>query len=330
MSGSSSPSGETKYNWNEDMGPRWNNLLNTAPWALGMVGSNGQLQIPERAQYTGERHAPIAYDQYAAGSNIRSLNERSTGTIEAGNAARGQITNTLGGGYLGENGGNPYMGLNPAAGNPYVGGNQYMGESPAFNSMMGDVMGDMASGYQQGTSAETTRLFNHAGAFGGSAHQNAVMNNQAALAKGMGQTANQMRSQQFDRSAGLKEAELGRGFQNYNAGLDRGMQGWEGERGRMMQASGLGQNEQGLALNRAGAQMGVGEMYQQQGQKERDFLFDQWNQNQQHPFQLMDWLSGLYGRAQGGMAPNSQVYSSGASSAAPYAGAALGLASLFG
>jgi hypothetical protein len=366
MGGSSAPSGETRYNWNEDMGPRWNSLLNTAPWAANfdMNEAGNVTGIKPRAQFTGERFAPMDYNQFAAGENIRSLNERSTGTIEAGNAARGQISNTLGGGYLEGPGSNPYAGLDVPAMNPYIGGNQHMnqntttdrnafaGNNPYFRDTMNTGLEDIANAYQRGTAADTKSAFTRAGVFGGSAHRDTQANNEAALGKSLSGFADSMLNQQYNRSAGLEDSFLGRdvqnqqfnkgqnaslmenqlnrGFQNFNSGIDRGMQGWEGERNRMMGAVGAGQNEQGMALQRAGAQMGVGDMYQNQGQKQRDFNFDQWNQNQQHPFTMMDWLSGLYGRAQGGMAPNSQVYQSGASNAAPYAGAALGLASLFG
>jgi hypothetical protein len=361
--GGSSPSGETKYNWSEPMAPRWTGILDSALRGAFDVDSAGGWTPKPRAQYTGERYAPMDYNQFAAGENIRSLNERSTGTIEAGNAARGEVSKTLGGGYLGEQG-NPYMGLRTAGMNPYIGGNEhatqntqtdrnaFAGNNPYFRDTMNQGLEDITSAYQNGTAADTTRMFNLAGAFGGSAHQKKMANNEAGLGKSLGNFADSMLNQQYNRSAsledsylgrdlqnqqsnasrqsGLMESQIGRGFENFNRGLDRGMQGYEGERGRMMQATGLGQNEQGMALQRAGAQMGVGDMYQKQGQQQRDFNFDQWNQNQQHPFTMMDWLSGLYGRAQGGMAPNSQVYQSGASNAAPYAGAALGLASLFG
>jgi hypothetical protein len=363
MSGGSSPSGETRYTWNEDMAPRWNTMLNAAPWEAGMMNQDGSFGIKPRAQYTGERHAPLTYDQTAAGSNIRSLNDLSLGTIDVGNKARQQTSRTLSGDYLGEGpSGNPYMGLAPAASNPYIGGNEYQGANPStdrnlfagnnpyFRDTLMQGMDDITSQYQKGTAADTTRMFNLSGAFGGSAHQNAIANNEAGLGKTLNNYTNSMLNQQYDRSAGLEDSYLGRdianqqqnvgrnsglaenainrGFQNFTSGLDRGMQGWEGERGRQMQATGLGQNEQGMALQRAGAQMGVGEMYQNQDQKNRDFSFDQWNQNQQHPFQMMDWLSGLYGRAQGGMAPNSAVYSSGASGAMPYVGAGMSLLSM--
>lgn len=359
--GTSAPSGETRYNWNEDMAPRWNSLLNTAPWETGFqFNSQGNIVgIGDRAQFTGQRFAPTVYDQQAAGTNIRALNDHSSNPVTSMNAARGQIENTLGGNYLGSN---PFARVN--ADNPYIGGNQYQdlntstdrnvfaGDNPYARDLLNQSLEDTTNAYQRGTAADTTRMFNMAGAFGGSAHQNAVANNEANLGKTLSNQVNQFANTQFDRSAGLEDSFLGRdiqnqqfnrstssglaenainrGFQNYQQGSDRGFQGYENERNRMMGAVGAGQAEQGLALGRAGAQMDFGNFMQGQDQRNRDFGFDQWNQNQQHPFQMMDWLSGLYGRAQGGMAPNSQVYQSGSSGAMPYVGAGFSLASLFG
>lgn len=324
-SGGGGAQGETRYNWNPIMEQFWGgNAQNPG----GLLGRATDAASQPRQSYTGERFAPLTYDQMAAGSNIRSLNDLSTNTINASNAGRSSIINTLGGQYLNGPNSNPFAQLSTAGMNPYIGGNEYMGESPAFNSMLADTMGDMAQGYQQGTSAELTRLMNMSGALGGSAHLNALQNNQAALAKAMGQQANQMRSAQFDKSAQLREAELGRGFQNYTGALDRGSQAWEGERGRQMQGIGYGQNEQGLALDRANAQLGVGQMFQGQDQKNRDFQYDQWLQQQNYPFTTMNWLANLYGQAMGGGGMNQSVYGGGGAN--PWLGAGLAAASIFG
>ena len=360
MGGSSAPSGETRYNWNEDMAPRWNSLLNTAPWASGaFTFTDGNVTgLKPREQYTGERFAPVAYDQRAAGTNIRALNDYSSNPVTSMNAARSQIEGTLGGQYLGEGPkGNPYMGLSPAASNPYIGGNQYRdantstdrnafaGNNPYFRDTMNQGMEDITNQYKNATEPGLRAAAVLNGTLGGGDHLQAQAKNEEALGKTLGNYSSQMMNQQYDRSAGLedsflnrdiqnqqfnrgtssglRENEINRGFQNFTGGLDRGMQGWEGERNRQMGAIGAGQNEQNLALGRAGAQMEYGNFDQRQGQQQRDYLYDQWNQNQQHPYQIMDWLSGLYGRAQGGMAPNSSVYQSGASNAMQYAGAGL-------
>jgi hypothetical protein len=374
MSGGGGAQGETRYNWNSDMQPRWNNLLelgmNTGFRPDGRFDADGNQgwEVRPREVYGGERYAPLAYDQTAAGSNIRSLNDMSLGTVSVGNNARREIDRTLTGGYLGEpsqgGSGNPYMGLATAGTNPWITGNQFMdqntttdrnafaGDNPYFRDVMNQGMEDITSAYQRGTGQDLKRAAGMANAFGGSGYQQQLAQNEAGLGKNLGQFANTMLNQQYDRSAGLedsflnrdvqnqqfnrntsaglRENEMNRGFQNFNMGLDRGMQGYEGERNRQMQAIGQGQAEQGMALQRAGAQLDVGNMFQNQEQKSRDFNFDQWTQTMNHPYSVINQLAGLYGQAMGGGGMNQSVYGGGPSNAQLGIGAGLGLMSLFG
>lgn len=323
MSSGSSASGTTQYNWNEDMAPRWNSLLNTAPWAAGFqFNSDGNVVgINDRERYRGQRVANLSPDQVQAGDYFRGMNAQSSNPVGAMNAARSQIESTLAGNYLGPNS-NPWAGTTGA--NPYLGGNQYMGESPAFNAMLGQTLDDITGAYQRGTAADTTRMFNMSGAFGGSAHQNAVSNNEANLGRTLSQTANQMRSDQFNRSAGMRENEINRGFQNYTNMANQGFNAFENERGRMMGAIGAGQAENGLAIDRGNAMLNYGGLAQQNTQQGLDFLYDQWSQEQNHPFQMMQFLSDLYGRAMGGGGMNQTVYGGGNSDLGQIAGGLLG------
>lgn len=367
MGTSSGPSGETRVTWNDDMAPRWNNLLNFGLNQGFDIHEDGSVHAKPRAQYgvttggagtydrmndaqlqqygfsnpngTGNladptgRIAPLSGLQNEAIGYITEMNRQSTSPTDAMNAARSQIEGTLGGKYLGDYGSNPnanmFAGLNVPAMNPYIGGNQYKGEGPAFNAMLQDTLGDITNAYKQGTSADTTRLFNLSGAFGGSAHQNAVANNEAALGKTLSQTANQMRSDQFNRSAGLQENEINRGFQNFTGGIDRGFNAYENERGRQMQGIGYGQNEQGLAFERGNQLMNAGTM-------QRDYLqslfgqdYSDWADNQNTPWQAINQLAGLYSQSLGGGGMNQLTYGDSSSRAAPWLGAALAGASLF-
>jgi hypothetical protein len=339
MSGGGGAQGETRYNWNDDMAPRWNNLLNTAMWQGFTQNPDGSMAVRDRETYTGERFAPLQYDQTAAGSNIRSLNDQSLGTISVGNNARKEIDKTLSGGYLQ---GNPYIGGNQHANqNTVTDRNMFAGNNPYFRDTMLSGMEDITNAYQRGTAADTKSAFTRAGVFGGSAHENAVANNEAGLGKNLSQFADSMLNQQYNRSAGLEDSYLGRDVQNqqYNRStssglaenqLNRGFQGYEGERGRMGNAVGQGQNEQAMALQRAQAQMDVGSMFQNQGQKQNDYLFDQWNQTMNHPYSVLGNLSSLYGQAMGGGGMTQSVYGGGPSNAQLGIGAGLGLMSMFG
>ena len=275
MCGGSSPSGESKYTWNDDMAPRWGNTLNHAE----------QLSWNGYTPFTGQRYAGVTGDQAEAGDYTRNMARMSSNPLGATNAARGQIEDTLWGHYLA---------------NPWNAPNPYSGDNPHFNSMLQQGQEEITDAYQKGTAADTTRMMNLSGAFGGSAHQNAVANNQAALAKQLGQYTTGMQNEHYNRSAGLEESALNRGSQNFSD-----------ERNRMMGAVGQGQNEQGLAYQRIGALQDFGGFMQGQDQQQRDFGYNQFQESLNWPYKQFDFLTNLYGRAQGGLAPNQTMYQSG-------------------
>lgn len=306
--GSSAPSGETKYTWNDDMRDRWNNALNQAEW-MSDPWANG-IQ-----QYGDQRYAPLTGDQNEAIGYTRDLSRGSSSPLGAMNAARDQITDTLEGRYLGSN---PY-----GSAMAYADPNTYMGDSPQFRNMMRSGMDDIIGGYQRGTGADTTRMFNLSGAFGGSAHQNAVANNELALGKNLSNFADQMLNHQWDRSAQLSEANIARQQSARENAYGRGFNAYENERARQQGAVGMGQNEQPLALSRIQGLLGAGDLQRGANQQNLDFSYQNWIDQQNYPFKMADWLTGIYGRAQGGTSPNQQIYQSGASQAAPWLGAAL-------
>ncbi len=317
---SSSPSGETKYTWSDDMAPRWNNILNVA-------GNMADPNTHPLNQYPVEaRFSPFNTDQTDAMQYTRNMATMSNNPISAMNSARDQIAKTEQGGYLpGHTDANQSAGImdNPWANqglNGYAGAeNRFGGESPQFQGLLHSGQQDIADAYQRGTSADLTRLMNLSGAFGGSAHQNALANNETALGKTLGQYTSGMQNDQYNRSAGLEESRLGRGSQaaenaigrgnqEFMQGQQLGSQAYENERGRQLQASGLGQNEQALAYQRIGALAGIGQQQQDFGQKQQDYNYQNWLDQQNYPYKMIDWLTGTYGRAQGGMGANSAMY----------------------
>lgn len=422
MSGSSSPSGETRYNWNEAMEPHWNTLLNHVASPTGSVLYNEDGSLKPRAQYNNglmgrsvsdlygmgynpgdtisgqTRVAPLSRQQQEAQGNILGMSRMSSSPVSsmrdafgnvgnnpatgqqwggATNDARLQIEDTLGGRHIYKPGvdpktGQPYdnSGSNFYAdsaswgANPYIGGNEFIdqnsttsrnaygGGSSAYRDMVNSGMEDIVSQYQQGTAADTRRAANMAGAFGGSAHQQMQANNEAALGKTLGNYSQQMNNAQYDRSAqmeegflgrdlqnqqynrntssGLREAEIGRGFTNYNQGIDRGFQAFENERGRQMGAIGLGQAEQGLAFDRNNQLMGSGALSREYQQGLNTEGFQDWTDSQNYIQNLLGWGSGMFGQAQGQTSPNSQVYQSSSSNAMQGAGGLLALMSMFG
>lgn len=400
MCGSGGSSGTQRFEWNEGVAPYWEQALGMGNWLSGL-GLNGTEGKPYE-RYEGQRIANLNDDQIDAMDNIRHY----VGTVygPTGDAGR-QLSSTLQDDYLLGDKRNPAYGqtnpwatfanptnyeknpfasdttrptgndtlreLNPlASGQTNVQRNMYAGENPYFRQTVQNTLDDVIGAYKRGTSADTTRLFNLSGAFGGSAHQNAIKNNEEALAKQLGSVANQMYSDQYGRSAGLEEAYLGRDvqgqqfdrglnsnlyeqmlgrqFQGTEAGIGRDLQAqmfdkqqggnwweammgrtsgniegqlnrgnqdvenqfqrmfgaYEGERGRQIGSVPAAQNDQNLILQRLNALMGIGDV---QRSYEQDYLnqyYGDWQDEQQHPYRMLDYMSGLISRAQGGVSPN--------------------------
>jgi hypothetical protein len=241
--------------------------------------------------YQYQRIADINPDQQSAMNSIRQFTDQG-GTPEA-MAANRQLYDTSNGSYLNAN---PYA----SASNPYSGfGSQ-------FNTVLNNGLEDIRNQYQQGTAADTTRMFNMAGAFGGSAHQNAMANNESALAKQMGNYTAGMQNDQFNRSAGLQESAL-----------NRGSGAFEDERNRMMGAVPGAQNTQNMFLQGANARMGVGDINRSYDQDQLNQYYNDWQAQQNYPQSQLDYYTGILSRAQGGMSPNSTTTQSGYA-ASPY------------
>src|SRR6266850_889617 len=217
-SGGSGSSGNTQYNWNDTLKPLWESTL-----SHGQQLSQTPFQQNPFLQQDGPGGATygvagITPDQRAAMGNIENFvnGSGSPATI----AANGQDYQTNSGYYLNGPGADPYANSQ----------NPYSGYGPAFQQQLQGQLDDTTNAYQRGTAADTTRMFNLAGAFGGSANQNAVGANEYALARQLGnQTANAYQTQ-FANSGQLAGQDLNRASNAY-----------QGERQRQIQAIAPGQ-----------------------------------------------------------------------------------------
>lgn len=256
-SGGGGQSGVTRYDWNDQIGPYWN-------WTMAMgqdiaktpykaYGQNDYSQLTGNAQ---ARTAGLSGDQQSAQALIRQT--------ALGNGGLGDPTTNMGLGYVQQ-----MLGGNKA--------NAYAGENPYFKQTVKNANDETANAYQQGTSAELTRLMNMSGAFGGSAHQNAMANNQAALAKQLGNQTTSMYGQQYDKSAQLEESNLA----------------------RQMSAIPLAYQSQGLAFDKANQLMNSGNLSRSYEQQLKDAAYGQFAEGQNWNRNNLGWLAQLLGTAQG-------------------------------
>lgn len=255
-SGGGGQSGQTRYDWNDVIGSYWGGR----PGADGKGGGGVLGWAAEEAQrpyqqYGGQRIASRNADQFTAAQRVRDM-AASGGPAETYRArqAAGDIAS---GGKLGAN--------------------TYMGQSPQFAQLLKAGQEDITNAYKQGTSADTTRMFNLSGAFGGSAHQNAVANNENALGKQLSQYTAGMQNDQYNRSANLMESALG----------------------RQMQAIPLAYQGQGLQSDLNNQLMGIGQWDQAENQKYLDRNYEDWATQQNWGRNNVNWLASLLGGAQG-------------------------------
>jgi hypothetical protein len=206
--------------------------------AQGYLGRAGEVAGQDYTRYDGQRIADLSPVTRGA---IGGLWDMANGH-PMGDDAVNMTRNTLQGKYK-----NPFA--DSKTGDIGSERNKYAGENPYFMQQLGRGQEKITDAYNKGAAADTARMFALSGAFGGSAHQNAVKNNQEVLGQQLGDFTNSMLSDQYTRSAGLEESYLGRDFdgQKFNAGLNensinRGFQGHESERGRQMQGVGAATN----------------------------------------------------------------------------------------
>lgn len=74
---------------------------------------------------------------------------------------------------------------------------QTPGQNPYLDQVVNKSMGDITRNYNEAIAPETNANFARAGAFGGSAWQQANERNQRGLGEALGNTANQMRYQDY-------------------------------------------------------------------------------------------------------------------------------------
>lgn len=280
----------------------------------------GVAQTPYTA-YTGQRVADMSPLQQRG---LQGLWDQ--GGSQTTQDAQNMLSSTMRGEY-----GNPYtQGI--GSGGQYQfgatggGANPYGGENPYFQESLRGQLNDITDAYNKGVSADTTRMFNLAGAFGGSAHQNTVANNERELGRTLGNVTNQAYQQQYDRSAGLAESGLNRdqGARQFDANLgnsafenaaNRGIQtgtynnnlgynAYEAERARQLQAAGLtpGIN----AGERQGYldQIQGGDLERRYMQSLLDSAYGDFNEWRQYPEHQLDVFGRAFGSLYGG-APRS-------------------------
>ena len=180
---------------------------------------------------------------------------------------------------------------NYLAANPYV-------SNPYTDAVIGQNAANMASAHRLGTAAQTDTAAAMAGAFGGSAHNQLTSMNAAALDNSVGQMANQYQMQRTNLGAGL----------------------YDQERQRMMGASGMAPQLQGMDLQAGQALTGVGDAYRGYTQDLLNQGLQNFNQSQLYPYQQNEFLGNALARSSGNVAGGYSSTQTNPYQASPLAG----------
>lgn len=102
--------------------------------------------------------------------------------------------------------------------NPYATqSNDYMGFSPQFDQMAGNIANKIAGAYETGTRATRDAQASRMGGYGSSAWDAQRQRDEAAFADNLGNTMNNLYNDQWNRSAQLNESGLNRATNAFTA-----------------------------------------------------------------------------------------------------------------
>lgn len=268
------------------------------PYAQELLARGSTLSRQPMPVYSGQRSAGLNGLQQA-GMNL-TANRAINGSAEI-QAGSQNLRNTLNGAYL----------------NRDTGTNAYAGENPYLQAAIDKSAGDITRNYN-GAVNNTDATFARSGAFGGSAWQNAQQGNQRELAQSLADSSNAMRMQNYQQSAQLDEARLGRQQSNFQA-----------ERANQMQGLGQGLEYGNQAYKDADALQGAGEVQYGADQQYLTDQMDYYNEVAAAPYKSLDVLGNTIRGAVGGGGSVTQT-APGANRTGQVVGGAAALASLFG
>lgn len=319
MGGSSAPSNTTSTTTTEL--PAW-----AQPYATDLLNRGSALSNQAMPVYTGQRSADLNSTQQQGIDMVKNRATNGSAEINAGSQA---LQGTLNGQYLNRSTGtNQFMGAQP------TGTNAYMGDNPYLQSTIDKAAGDITRNYNGAVNA-TDSTMARAGAFGGSAWQQAQDGNSKNLADSLTNSADSLRMQNYTQSAQLAENALGRDQANWNTnaglaenGLNRNQTAFQAERANQMTGLNSALQYGNQAYTDAQQLSGAGDTLYGATQQQLTDQQNLFNEQAQSPYKQLDVLGNSIRGAVGG---GSTVSSSapGASGLSQGVGTAAALYSLF-
>ena len=170
--------------------------------------------------------------------------------------------------------------------------NEFIGQNPYLMSMIDASNAKITDQYKKAIQSPNDAMMARAGAYGGSEWQDRTASNERDLAGAIGQNTNSLLNQNYTQSAALREADLN----------------------RRLQAAGTGVAQQGADLSSMLAMIAGGQIPEENYNKLLAANKSIYDQQQQAPFTLSDFLGSALGRASGSGGEKTQTNSGGGNS----------------
>lgn len=196
--------------------------------------------------------------------------------------------------------------------------------------MIANSQGDITRAYNNNAVPGMMAQFNAGGAYGGSAHQQAMSESQRQLAGELGQVSTGLRSQDYDRRAQLTEAALNRNSGLAEQLLNREQSAWAMNRGNEQSALGMLPQISNMRYDDARALMNIGMQEQNLAQSVYDTGYEDFQDWRNYDQNQLGVLANALGSIQGGTSSQTGAnpnYRSAGQNAAGYAAL---IASLWG
>lgn len=252
--------------------------------------------------YSGDRNADVNGYQALGSSQMANRAMNGSQLINTGeNYLQNQLTS-----------GPRSATWNPVGG-VSAGENQYAGSNPYLQQNIDAAMDDVTRNYQNTVMPGQTNAAVSSGSFGNSGLQQMQLEDQRNLGKTLANTAGSMRMQDYGTQQQLAESAVGRDLQAQQFNSQLG-QDWAGRNDSMygqyannnLQALGLAQQYGNQDYQDAAKLMEAGQFYQDQSQQDADFNYQQFQEQQNHPYKQLAAMSGVFGSNLGASSSTTQ------------------------
>ena len=286
---------------------------NTVPPEFsGLASDVGQMG----RQFANLPYQPYPYAQIAPFNPYQYMGFDMTANRAFGSQIPKQAEQSLTGQIQGQ--------LNPYAdAKTQVATNLYAGPNPFLESNIQSTLGDMTNQYNMNVAPSMVTSALKSGSFGNSGLAEREDANRYALAKAMGNTAGNMRMQDYTLQGQFGENAANR-LTSANANdLARNSGAYENMFGRQMGALGMAPSIYSLGYQPAQQLGAIGSTMQQQGQNELNAQYGQFQESQNWPFKIFDTMRSPFGGINPG-GTSTQTGPSGSPAAGLLGGAMVG------